>query len=226
MPIAPHDTCYVIDDALLDPDAWVEYAVQHAAQFAQAPVNAYPGVELRLPDGISSCLDQYFSTYLRHALGVRRTLRMYSRLAMVTHSPRQLRPCQAIPHCDRLGVDATERVVASVLYLFRDESLGGTHFFVPKRAAADMATLLHDALKLPFDAFERQHGIAQAYVNASNAWFKRVATIPARWNRLIVYRGDRFHSGQIDAARLSDDPRCGRLTLNGFWTCRRSLGSC
>lgn len=226
LPITPHDACYVIDDALLDPDAWVEYAAQHAAQFADASFNAYPGPELRLPDAASARLDQFFSAHLRGAFGVRRTLRMYSRLAMVTRDPAQLRPWQTIPHRDRLGGDASERVVASVLYLFRDEALGGTHFFVPRRGPEDIAALLRDANTLAPEAFTARHGVAQAYASDSSAWFERVLTVAPRWNRLIVYRGDRFHSGQIaDPARLSADPHRGRLTLNGFWTCRRALGA-
>lgn len=226
LPISPHDACVVIDDALLDPDAWVDYAAQHAAQFADAPFNAYPGAELRLPDAISARLDQFFSQRLRTAFGVRRTLRMYARLAMVTRPPQELRPWQTIPHRDRLGADAGERVVASVLYLFRDERLGGTHFFAPRRSPEDIATLLRDANALAPEAFTARHGVPRSYAGDSSAWFDRVLTVPPRWNRLIVYRGDRFHSGQIaDPARLSDDPRRGRLTLNGFWTCRRALGA-
>jgi hypothetical protein len=41
---------------------------------------------------------------------------------------------------------------------------------------------------------------------------------------LIFYSGTVFHSGHITAPeRLCDDPRRGRLTLNGFFTCRRNL---
>lgn len=224
LPISAHDACYVIDDALLEPDAWVEYASSRAEAFADASFNAYPGGELRLPDAAAAPLDRFFSTHLRRAFGVRRTLRMYARLAMVTRPPHALRPWQTIPHRDRLGGDASERVVASVLYLFRDERLGGTHFFAPRRGADDIATLLRDANALSPGDFSARHGLAQAYANESSDWFERVLTVPARWNRLIVYRGDRFHSGQIaDPARLDADPRRGRLTLNGFWTCRRAL---
>jgi len=47
--------------------------------------------------------------------------------------------------------------------------------------------------------------------------------VPARWNRMIFYAGTIFHSGEIAHPQLlTDDPRTGRLTLNGFFTCRRS----
>jgi len=57
----------------------------------------------------------------------------------------------------------------------------------------------------------------------SNRYFDRVASVPARWNRLIFYDGSLLHSGDIAAPdRLSADPQLGRLTLNGFFTCRRN----
>jgi hypothetical protein len=42
---------------------------------------------------------------------------------------------------------------------------------------------------------------------------------------MLFYNGDLFHCGDITApARLSADPRTGRLTLNGFFTCRPAAG--
>jgi hypothetical protein len=41
---------------------------------------------------------------------------------------------------------------------------------------------------------------------------------------LIFYDGGLLHSGDITApGKLSKDPVAGRLTLNGFFTCRRNL---
>jgi len=49
-------------------------------------------------------------------------------------------------------------------------------------------------------------------------------SIPAKWNRLIFYDGGVLHSGDITAPqKLSNDPVAGRLTLNGFFTCRRNV---
>jgi hypothetical protein len=40
---------------------------------------------------------------------------------------------------------------------------------------------------------------------------------------LIFYDGMLFHAGDIRTPdRLSDDPAVGRLTLNGFFTCRKA----
>jgi hypothetical protein len=48
--------------------------------------------------------------------------------------------------------------------------------------------------------------------------------VPARFNRLIFYLGTLFHTGEIAHPELLvRDPRCGRLSLNGFFTCRRRI---
>jgi hypothetical protein len=49
--------------------------------------------------------------------------------------------------------------------------------------------------------------------------------VPARWNRMAFYDGTVFHSGDVGSAQaLVDDPRIGRLTLNGFFSCTRVAG--
>src|SRR5687768_14136305 len=111
--IAPGHAALVIDDALLQPERWVERAVQQRETFAASPHNAYPGPERRLPDEISARLDQFFAQHARARLGARRTLRMYSRLALATRTPAQLEPRQWICHRDRLDTDPANCVLAS-----------------------------------------------------------------------------------------------------------------
>lgn len=223
LPIAAHHACHVIDDALLEPEALVELAMRERARFAKAPHNAYPGIELRMPDAFSTRLDDFFRLHLRARLGARRTLRMYSRLSLVTLPPSALEPRQCICHRDRLMTEPGQVALASVLYLFRDETLGGTSFYVPRRGVRETEELLLDSGRLPMDEFTRRYGVPQAYLHDSNDWFERVLQVPARWNRMIFYDGSMFHSGDIVAPeRLSDDPRSGRLSLNGFFTCSRA----
>jgi hypothetical protein len=51
-----------------------------------------------------------------------------------------------------------------------------------------------------------------------------LATVPARYNRIVFYEGTLFHSGEIARPDLlTRDPRSGRLSLNGFFNCRRNL---
>jgi hypothetical protein len=216
--------CHVIDDALLDPDAMVDFAARHIGDFAEAGHNAYPGPELRMPEAFSNQLDAFFNTHLRRAFDVRRTERMYSRLAITATPPERLSPLQSICHIDRLSVEPGHRIVASVLYLFRDERLGGTGFYGPKQPPETIMTMIADASGLGAETFRARYGIDIGYMTASNAWFEKLQTVPARYNRIVFYEGTVFHSGEIAHPELlSRDPRAGRLSLNGFFTCRRNL---
>jgi hypothetical protein len=226
VPIAGRHVCHVIDDALVDPEALVDYAATHIDTFVEAGHNAYPGPELRMPVAFSAKLDDFFATHLRRAFGVRRTERMYSRLAITATPPERLHPAQSICHVDRLSVDPHHRIVASVLYLFRDERLGGTSFYAPLHPPQVILPMIDDSGRLPPAEFAEKYGIGTGYMTASNAWFEKLVTVPARFNRLIVYEGTLFHTGEIAHPELlSRDPRVGRLSLNGFFTCRRSLGA-
>lgn len=221
LPIAGGQACYVIDDALREPDRWVELAAQHADAFEALPGNAYPGPELRMPDGISAALDAFFARHVRERIGAGGTLSVYSRLSMVTVPPERLQPRQWLCHRDRLSTVPGERAIASVLYLFRDAMLGGTRFYLPTRPAAQIDVLVHESGALTREAFAAKYGLAAGYMTGSNAYFQCALTVEPRWNRLIFYDGGLFHCSDIRVPeRLSADPRVGRLTFNGFFTCR------
>lgn len=220
--IAGRQLCYVVDDAMLEPERWVDYAETHRDDFSMAPFNAYPGLEFHLPQPMSALLDDFFRQHIRGRLGARRTLQMYSRLSLVTLPPSGLTPIQWLCHRDRMAVPPGQCVAASVLYLFKDESLGGTSFFMPKRSVEETEALMRRAAAAEPGAFAAETGVAPGYLIESNAHFERVCTVPARWNRMIFYDGSLFHSPDIRAPdKLSPDPIHGRLTLNGFFTCSR-----
>jgi hypothetical protein len=111
-----------------------------------------------------------------------------------------------------------------VAYLFQDPALGGTSFYRSLQSEADTDRMIEDAGRMSGTEFSARYGLEPAYLSGSNRYFERVARIPAAWNRMLFYNGDLFHSGDVTAPeRLSGDPRTGRLTLNGFFTCRSAL---
>ncbi len=221
VPLGGESSCLVFDDVLLEPQRLVELAVAQRERFQFSGSNAFPGPELRMPDEFSAVLDAFFASHARRQLGGRRTLRAYGRLSLVTLRPDQLAPPQWICHRDRMELEPGRCVAACVLYLFQDAALGGTGFYRPRRGVVETARLVHDSGALDPTAFASKYGMTAAYPVSSNDWFEKVASVPARFNRAIFYDGMQFHSGDIlSPKRLSDDPRQGRLTLNGFFTCR------
>lgn len=216
--------CYVIDDALLEPERWVEHAAARSADFVDAPHNAYPGLELRLPEPVTEELHRYFNAHLKRHFGARRILRGYSRLSLTTRKPDELDPRQWLCHVDRLEMEPGQGIAACVLYLFHEPALGGTGFYRPLRPAAETAELVKASSRMPGAAFSAKYGIEGGYMTRSNAYFEKLHAVPARWNRLVFYSGMIFHGADITASDLLvSDARTGRLTLNGFLLYRRNL---
>lgn len=222
MPLAGDRFCLVIDDALVDPESLVDWAARQRVAFQRVDFNAYPGNYLMAPVTYNDALRAFFIDHIRGLFDARRLLQMHCRLSMVTLAPRDLRPYQWLCHSDNFGLEHGLSIQACVLYLFRDESLGGTGFYVPVRAVQEVSRLFADSTALSAAAFSDRYGIEPGYMLDSNAYFKRIGGVPARWNRLIFYDGSMLHSGDIRAPdKLDADPQSGRLTFNGFFTCRR-----
>ncbi len=220
--VAPGREVLLFDDALKNPEALVELACAQHHALRPSAHNAYPGIMFPLDETIRDRATEFFSSMARSRFGARRVLHANVRLAMVTSPPNLLQARQTIPHCDSQTLEAHETIVASVLYLFHEVSLGGTSFFRAKRGELETRRLIHDSSTMDTAAFAAKHSIPTAYFKGSNDWFEHLATIPAKWNRLIFYDGGEFHSGSIESPEdLSVDPAKGRLTLNGFFTCTR-----
>ena len=218
-------SCFFVDEVLREPEKFVEWAIAERDQFQPVDFNAYPGTYRLVPASVERALEEFFAAHMRPFFDARRLQAMHCRLSMVTRKPEQLRPFQWLCHSDRCGLDATQSIQASVLYLFRDASLGGTSFYAPTRSREETAKLFADSSTLSNDAFAERYGIAPGYIGASNAYFERIGGVDARFNRLAFYDGSMLHSGDVpDPQRLSDDPANGRLTMNGFFVSRRRAG--
>jgi len=223
VPLSGQRQCVVIDNVLSDPQAMVDWA---AGQAFRAPDNPYPGLVLDAPAAVTRHMSDYFAAYARSRLGGRRTQAANLRFSMVTLPAAQLRPVQWQCHRDRFVVNP-ERVLysASVLYLFRDSRLGGTSFYEPKCPEDELNRMRDDSETMGPAQFSERYGLQPGYMAGSNRYFERVGQVSAAWNRMIFYDGSQFHSGEInEAAGMSADPRVGRLTLNGFFICSRTIG--
>ena len=220
--IGREQVCVVVDNALSNPEVLVNWATGQA--FEPARGSSYPGLVLDAPAAMTQLVGDHFAQYARSRLRARRTQSVAVRFSLVTVPPAELAPVQWQCHRDRLAADP-ERVIfaAMVLYLFRNPALGGTSFYRPLQGAEQVARMNADSEALTPDEFGARYGLRAGYMVDSNAYFERIGRVPAVWNRMIYYDGGLFHSGDIgEPSQLSADPRVGRLTLNGFFTCQRN----
>ena len=222
VPLMGDQCCYVVDDALAHPDGLIDWA---AGQTFASPLDfPYPGQVLDAPSALTQRIADYFAQHVRRRLGARRILDLTVRLSMVTVAPHELDPRQWQCHRDRVAADDSGILfAASVLYLFRNPALGGTSFYAPRLSAAQTDQMLADSQLLEAREFSARYGLLPGYMAGSNAYFERVAQVPAAWNRIIFYDGGLFHSADVEQpSLLSSDPTRGRLTLNSFFTCKRN----
>src|ERR1700688_109025 len=157
-------TCLVIDDALVDPDSILRFVQQHRSNFSKVDFNYYPGIFLPPPIKLEAALEQYFNAHVRRYFDARRLIKVISRFSMVTLAPRDLQPMQCICHRDRPLLDSRLSIQASVLYLFRDESLGGTSFYEPVRSTTETNQLFKDAANLGAEDFFSKYAIRKSYL--------------------------------------------------------------
>lgn len=207
-----------------DPDFWFKVAIEQADDFTLAgngKFPAYPGVELHMSDEINEAIAQFFLQHIRSKLNARRLIHAVSRFSMTSLQSEQLRPAHCLCHRDVGGPEGSMKA-ACVLYLFKDENYGGTSFYAPKKSENETAKLVHDSLHMGAQDFEEKYGVKQTYMQGSNAYFEQIGSVPAKWNRIVFYDGHIHHTADIvDDKRLSIDPRVGRLTINGFFTCTK-----
>jgi hypothetical protein len=213
--------CVVVDNFLRDPMQLVAHAVAQRANFSPEDAHYYPGPELLLDQGAHQAFEAYFSQNIRGRLGGRRTLSTLCRMSLVTRKPENLEPFQRIPHVDGFALQPGEGNFAMVLYLFKDERMGGTSFFRPRVGTETLSNMMARARDMDSHTFSALIDSAPAYPAKSNAYFEKVATVPAVFNRAVFYDGSNYHSGDIRHPELlSADPAQGRLTVNAFFGVR------
>lgn len=216
--------CIVADDFLVAPEQLVAEAVRLRPAFRERGVNAYPGLELTLDGSLADTLACFMRDRIGPLFGAGPViLASETRFAMVTRRPGALSPRQRLCHVDEPPQGPGVVTLAGVLYLFREPLLGGTDFYTP-RPGVDLPALQRAlaagsgfGLMARYPFFRRP----PEYLTSSCEFFDLRQSVPARFNRIIFYRSDIYHSGHIARPDLlTDDPRTGRLTLNCFFKCR------
>ena len=211
----------IVDDFLKNPDAVVDYAATFADRFEYPPAS-YPGCVLQVGMSSTDQLRRFIRREMTRHFPIRRGgQQLISLLSMTTLQPDELSNLQRLCHTDPRTHPARGNY-ASLVYLFEDESLGGTGFYRWKqRELLEQATALEQEDPDRALAFLREHfpcfNEPPSYITESNDAAELLEVIPAKFNRFVFYSGDVPHSAYIEhPENLSTDFRKGRLTLNGF----------
>ena len=200
-----------IDGLLLDPGELVDHA--RNAMFVDVGSN-YPGVRAPAPAQYVNALLEAVNGPVAEAFGAPMCtdLEMCA-FSMITTPPEKLQPRQRNPHFDGPEIDR----IAFIHYLCAPEQ-GGTSVYRHRATGLAEITPANLAGYQSVLAAELARQVpAQGYVRDATGLFERIHTVGAMFNRLIIYKGNALHSGDIGPGTvLSEDPARGRLTINGF----------
>ncbi len=217
--------CVVVDDFLRDPEGVVQIACDNADAFELQEIG-YPGVLLEISPNVMDEVHYFLRSRMSRAFAfMKGGIRTSTYLSMATRQPDELAPLQRLCHSDPRE-SADRRNYAGLVYLFKNEALGGTGFYRWKEQK-----LIEEATALEIEApgsslpFLQEHFSmyreAPRYMSGSNEVAELLLEIPARFNRFIFYSGDLPHSAHIPSPELlSADFASGRLTLNCFASVR------
>lgn len=208
-----------IDNFLQDPQALVETASR--SPFALYPGVAerkgYPGVRAPAPGDYSANLTALMEPLIRLNFGVPEDLAVRKSecaYSLTTMLPSDLGPLQRTPHFDA----STPHHIAVLLYLCNAEH-GGTGFY--RHRATGLQQLTPENREHFLDVYYAELNARPPpprYFDDSDEHFEFLGMMPARFNRLVVYRGSLLHSAVVNPqCSLSSDPRAGRLTVNSFY---------
>lgn len=213
--------CVIVDDFLADADTLIELAVDRAERFRE-PKIGYPGLMLTLDPGLLRDFDRFILRRMGEQFSfLRGGATLQTGLTMTTRKPEDLTTFQRICHTDPRDTRG-RRKFAALVYLFTDETLGGTAFYRWKKPE-----VVYKALELEqtnpqaaLDLLAEHSAVFRQparYMTESNELAELVEVVPPKFNRFVFYSGEMPHSGHITAPqRLTADFRSGRLTLNCF----------
>lgn len=202
----------IIDDFCSDPQALINYTIDQAFE-KRGPF--YPGIRMAGDVNYLAERMSMLTEILKNVFGVRDGARVVEcNYSLVTTRPDDLMPIQCLPHFDGLDMGRF-----ALLHYLSDVDKGGTAFYRHNSTGFETVTA---------DRFETYKGQLEAeaanfgpppkrYFNTSSPQFEQIFNVPAKLNRLIIYRSITLHSGCIpDEFDFNKNPTLGRLTLNTF----------
>jgi hypothetical protein len=204
----------IIDNFLAQPELLVDFCCDNAS--FNAADAFYPGLRMLAPREYLMAISEHLRPLIEDTFGVAdgAISRLFSSYSLVTTPPDKLKPEQAVPH-----FDSDKMTELASVYFLCDSQFGGTSLYRHRETGyefvnAERRSHYMDALLKSL----HQGQIKREYMNGSNALFEQIFSVPAMFNRFIMYRGTSLHSGNISKDfQFIADPRKGRLTLNTFF---------
>jgi hypothetical protein len=210
----------VIDNFIQEADLLVGFCT--ANQNFSKVDNFYPGLRMAAPRMYIHAINSYLAELLSNIFGLPQDKiaggkALYS---MVVTPPDELEKNQCLPHIDSfLSGD-----LACVHFLC-DSEQGGTSLYRHRKTGYEKIT--SDTIDHYKQSVVNEGALAfakKSYMNGSNDYFEQIASIDAKFNRMIIYPSNILHSGNIAPDFKFDlNPATGRLTLNSFIYTKRSL---
>ncbi len=202
----------VIDDFSADPAAL--RALAEAGVYTPN-TEYYPGI--RAPANANYLLERapLLNAALETVFGVRTGLQaLECNFSIVTTPPLGLQQPQRLPH-----VDCFHPRRLAVLHYLSPGEMGGTAYF--RHKATGFEHLTDERYRTYGAILESEIAamgtVPRRYPDETVPLFEKIGEVAARPNRLVIYRGNRFHSGVIPKDYTFDaDPAFGRLTINTF----------
>ncbi len=203
----------VLDDVLADAEGLVEIA---ASKHFGDDTSYYPGIRAKAPLGYRQFVLDRLRGLLGDFFGLEPgTLRFTAcNFSLVTTAPDKLTHLQRIPHTD----SQLPTELAFIHYLFKADH-GGTAFYRHRKTGYEV---VDQARKPGYLACVEQENAGadkpQArYINGDTALYEQVSCQRGVFNRMLVYRRNSLHSGNLPDGFIPDpNPRTGRLSMNGF----------
>jgi hypothetical protein len=210
-----NNTVVIVDDFLSNADNFLKQ--EHlSSKFVEEADNYYPGTRSDISANYSSSLKAFFLDNIAGIFGAFDTgsWSIQSKLCLANKAPKDLSPIQSIPHFDTSDVNQ----IAAVHYLC-DAPFQGTSFY--QHRTSGFESISPERSKAYFKWLSREAittGMPKSgYIMGDSELFKRVGKVDCKYNRIIFYKSNMLHAGDIDAKTdLNKDPLRGRLTANSF----------
>lgn len=209
----------IIDNFWLHPNKLVELAAdKQQGNFAKDDSDFYPGIRKSLPKDLLVRFQFEIALLLRQHMErpANRIETHFSAFSLSTTPAQALAPIQCIPHFDT----ALKHEFAMVCYLF-EQPLGGTSFYRHRKTGFEV---INEARQQQYvrvlQTQATTEGLPAAqFIQGDTNLFERIHSVPAWFNRAILYPASLLHSGDLQDAQQSDttrahNPQTGRLTFN------------